>query len=140
MKEVFGKPLPYRDWKGLVTADNAPQEDLQSWLAERRLIGKEEIALGIEFATRKEGADPKGYLRTIRAYVVPYAGHQNVQELLDKTQGPLRIRIVDLVLSEAEFLSFFDRFSLRMSFHGMLNGVEFETYTDVTPSIRDGRR
>jgi hypothetical protein len=133
MKEIFSKPLPYRDWKGLVTAENAKLHDLQSWLKQRRLIGSEEIALGIELDVRADASVDDGYIRNIRAYVVSHAGQESVQQTLDGRQGPLRVRVIDLSLSEREFLSLFNRLSLRMSFHGMLNGVECETFTDIVP-------
>ncbi|MFT4172363.1 MAG: hypothetical protein QM639_07375 [Rhodocyclaceae bacterium] len=140
MKEVFSKPLALRDWKGIVTAENGQSQDLHAWMKMRRLINAEEIPLGLELAT-KEDADAKdGFNRTLRAYVVSYAGYENVQALIDNTHGPLQVKIVDLSLTESEFFSFFSRFSLRMSFHGMLNGVEYETTTDVTPAMRGGWR
>lgn len=118
MIEEFSAAAQYDDMKGSAAADRADSSGISGYLSKNGLIKDDEILVAVSFfAGENHGTHTDPIF--VEVFVAPKTG--NLQEYLNSSDSP-SLRRIKLSLSISEFLGFFKRFSVTLSYGGILEG------------------
>jgi len=125
--ETFKASVQYGDWKGTAAADRADQNDAEHWLEKSGKKKADEFLVGIEIWAGENHGKHKDPV-SVTFLLASLPDHDTVQGQI-KTGKPLQVRRVREDMNLVEFFGLFKRFSVAISNHGMLTGLEY-TYSD----------
>ena len=122
MSEFFGAAAQYDDWKGNVAADGNDTEDIRAYIESKGLSTPEEFLVGLDFFVGDDN------FCSVSAFFVQAVGVDEANSILNSTQVP-KVRKASIEgISAEEFLQLFKRFSVSMSWHGLIEiGREMNT-------------
>lgn len=121
--ETFTASVQYGDFKGTVEADDREVASLRSHLDQRGLIKEAETLVCIEIWSGDTTLRQEETALQVTVFLAGQQGYDNVKTAVDSGE-PLRVRRVNMEMSYATFFSFFKRFSISMSAHGIIDGRE----------------
>jgi hypothetical protein len=123
--ELFEASVFYNDLKGSVAADLSHITDSTKWLEDNGHITDETVVGVIMRSGDNHGIhkDPVG----IKFLVSNLDGHQNISELLDKSDPPLQLREIPVEMTLNEFFALFKRLEITLSSGGVIEGMNYMT-------------
>ena len=126
--QTFKASVQYDDFTGTAAADGSDSADAGKWLSEKNLIQDGEFLLGITLYVGALAASGDQYT-SVEFLLAPIESHDKVQEELGSHSVPVVVRKVQQDVPLELFFSFFKRFKVCLSNHGMLEGREY-TFPD----------
>lgn len=122
--ENFKASVQFGDWKGTSAADNSDSREMARWLEESGHKKDGEFLIGVElYADNRVG--PNNEPVSINFLFVELDGFENVQAKFDSTNEPPQLKRVRVDMKLSEFFTFFKRFSISFSSHGLLDNVVY---------------
>ncbi len=126
----FLASVRYGDWEGTSAADSTDKNNANNWLQENGYKRPDEFLIGITmFSGENHGKheDP-----VFVEFLLAPSGDYDIKAMVDSGQGPVKVRRVKIDMPLIEFFGFFKRFSITLSFHGMLGECDY-TYDLKAP-------
>ena len=120
--------MQYDDLTGTAAADRSDSEDAEKWLSERKLIQEGEFLLGMTLYVGALSASGDQYT-SVEFLLAPIESHDKAQEEINSHSVPVVVRKVQQDIPLTLFFSFFKRFKVCLSNHGMLEGRQY-TFPD----------
>ncbi|MCD4719238.1 MAG: hypothetical protein K8S13_05170 [Desulfobacula sp.] len=126
MEQKFNASVQYNDLLGSVAADKADRTGPSKWLADKRLINDDEFIVGISMSIGENHGSHQDPVY-VTFLVSDLKGHNNVPEMLESIDGPMKVKKIEVDMNVTDFFALFKRFEVTMSTKGMIEGKMYET-------------
>lgn len=128
---TFQASVQYGDWEGTAAADDADHGAFEKYMRGQGLLQSGEWVLATSLWIGENQGGKLGYI-SVRAFVYSKADTMdNLVEVLNRLNGPIPCRTVDIKLGLEEFLVLYKRFAVMLTRRGLgLGGREFDVPAD----------
>lgn len=123
--DTFKASVQYNDFTGSSAADHADRSNATDWLKAKGWINSNEILVGCEIYVQPAPSGTFDKVTISTTFLLATSGEMDSFAKSVRGGSPITLRKVAKELSGEEFFSFFKRFSLTLSFKGILEGQEY---------------
>jgi hypothetical protein len=117
--ETFSTSVQYGDWKGIASADGYHLTSVHEFFKTKASVGDDELLIALNIWIGDMHGETIDSI-SVHAFFFKGENFDEVKETVDDpSNDPIRVREVSVKVTPKEFASFFKRFSVLLTWHGI---------------------